>query len=235
MEHREAVIESLDTGHRPEQVLLSRSLFEQDKERYESMARSSGLTWYLVDSERLNRLISANTSGGLCGVYRPNPATLADLYRSSFLLVVWEVQDPGNLGTLIRSGSGLAQGGVLIIGGCRPWSAKVARASAGSLLRTPLVWVPESDGVRVLRELKAQNYDLYSTVPRGGKTLREVVWTSRTAVLIGHETRGIPHQVQEFTNQVSIPMRGDSESLNAGVAGSIVCYEWSRGYIETAQ
>ena len=82
--------------------------------------------------DELDRVLSVKASNGLCGVFRPYPWSREAVLKSGALLITWQIQDPGNLGTLIRSSSGLAGGAVLCVGGCRAWSSKVARASAGA-------------------------------------------------------------------------------------------------------
>ena len=116
---------------------------------------------------------------------------------------------------------------MVTLGGCRPWSSKVARASAGALFRTPLLALSTAGG-DLLAALRASGYALFSALPRGGQAPSEAFSDGRrVAVLIGNESHGLPSGVVEQSRGLTISMRGDEESLNAGVAGSILCYQWS--------
>jgi RNA methyltransferase, TrmH family len=228
LEHKEAVLESLQSTFAPHQVLLGTKLYDQDRACWEDLARRSVSTWFLLSDADLDRVLSVKGSNGLCGVYRPHEWSRNAVCKSGTVLVTWQVQDPGNLGTLIRSCSGLIGGGVLCIGGCRPWTSKVARASAGALLRCPVHQVSVDEGVTTLRELKAQDFALLAAVPRGGLPLNQVVWAGRDAILVGNESHGLPEEIVKLAQTISLPMTSETESLNAGVAGSILIYERAR-------
>ena len=228
LEHKEAVIESLKSEYSPYQVLLGMSLYRQDERRWERLAIESEAHWYLLPDDELDRVLSVKASNGLCGVFRPYPWSREAVLKSGALLITWQIQDPGNLGTLIRSSSGLAGGAVLCVGGCRAWSSKVARASAGALLRSPLNQVSVGEGVSVLKNLKEQGFSLFAAVPREGQSAEHVNWTRRDAIVIGNESHGLPSQVLQMAQPVSLVMTSETESLNAGVAGSILIYERAR-------
>lgn len=235
LEHAEAVLESLDSPTPPQEVLLGQALFDREPARWEALAAAHRQSrWFLLPDDRLDKVVSVRSVGGLCGLYEPRLSDLAALTSRAFLLVTWEIQDPGNFGTLVRSCGALASGGVLAVGGCRPWSSKTARSSAGAILRVPCCRRDAGVGETVLRELQAAGFRLLSAVPRGGQPVDRFDWSTgdRHAVLVGHETRGLPVEIQNLTELVTIGMRGEEESLNAAVAGSILCYEWSRSRLE---
>lgn len=227
LEHREAVIESLQSQYQPCQVLLGTELYREAPEYWESLAEGSKAAWYRVESEELDKVLSVKGSNGLCGVFRPFEWSLEQALEKRVVLVAWQIQDPGNLGTLVRSVTGLADGAVICVGGCRPWSSKVARASAGALLRAPLVHLSLEQGESTLEKMGARGFALFSAVPRGGESVRRAVWTGRDAILVGNETHGLPQQVVEKSRTLTLEMRSDTESLNAGVAASIIIYERS--------
>lgn len=182
--------------------------------------------WYLLPDQKLNSLTSVSQAQGLCGVFSPSQRDWQELLELRFLLVGWELGDPGNVGTLIRTCRALTRGALLLVGGCNPWSSKVARASAGSLLRLPLARVESGLGPNVLEQLGRREFKLLATFPRRGTALREVAWGDRNAVFLGNESHGLPPEIQALAEPVSIPMADDCESLNVGVAGAIVAYEW---------
>lgn len=231
LEHRPAVLESLQSGlHAPEQVLLSRELQAQDPRFWDDLVnRTPESRWFLLDGGDLDRVISVPHCGGLCGVYSPRPCNFQELCRSNLVLVGWELGDPGNLGTLIRAGHALVGAGVLSLGGCSPWSAKVARASAGSLLTSLVHSVARSEeGVAVLQRLVEMDFSLYAAVPRGGTLLSQVEWTGRDAVLLGNEARGLPPEVVDLAQGLTIPGTGRVESLNVAMSATVITWEWGR-------
>jgi tRNA G18 (ribose-2'-O)-methylase SpoU len=231
LEHRQAVLESLESGRPPEQVLLSRELHSDEPEFWDALARRHpGLGWYLLEGRELDEVASVPSSNGLCGVFGPQSVGLDRLTGLSFLLVAWEVSDPGNLGTLIRATRALTEGGLLVVGGCAPWSAKVARASAGSLLKTRLAHLPEEEGRGALRALREAGFRIFAAYPRARLALDRIRWTGKDAVLLGNETRGLPDDLQEHGEGFTIPTVLDVESLNVAMAGSITAWEWGKAH-----
>jgi tRNA G18 (ribose-2'-O)-methylase SpoU len=234
LEHRQAVLESLERGHRPAQVLLSRDLHAAQPELWDGLARRhSGLGWYLLERRQLDDVASVSSSSGLCAVYEPRPARMEALAGLPFLLVAWEVSDPGNLGTLIRATRALTGGGLLLVGGCSPWSAKVARASAGSLLQTRVAQLPEAKGRGTLCLLEQSGFRLFAAYPRANLALHRLDWSGKDAVLLGNETRGLPDDLAAHSLSFTVPTAADVESLNVAMAGSIVAWEWARSHLTT--
>jgi TrmH family RNA methyltransferase len=229
LEHRQAVMESLSGRHAPQQVLLAEELYQTEPARWDDLAsRHSEVRWYLVDGQSLDQVASVSNSSGLCGLFAPRPSTLSALTKKSFLLVAWEISDPGNLGTLVRAVQALGDGALLAVGGCAAWSSKVARASAGSLLKCDLVRLAREHGGAALRELQKAGFELRGAFPRAERTLSELDWSGRCAVLLGNETRGLPSDLEELTQGFRIPISSEVESLNVAMAGSIVIWEWRR-------
>jgi len=228
MEHREAVLESLQQGLPPIQVLLSTSLYNSEPQRWEELAHASESSWFLLEDQALNGLLSVKSSSGLCGLYEPRESSLEELLKASFILITWQLQDPGNLGTVLRSCAGLAQGAVLAVGGCRAWSSKVARSSAGALLRIPVAQLSLEKAYPTLEKVRQAGFTIYSATPRGGESPLRVKWSDRDALLIGNETHGVPEKILETTKGLTLPMTSRAESLNAGVAASILMYERMR-------
>jgi len=142
--------------------------------------------------------------------------------RSGVVAVAAGIQDPGNLGALARvveasGGSGL----VVLRGSADPFGPKAVRGSMGSMLRVP-VW-EASD----LSELSG--FPKAALVPRGGPDFRAVEWRLPLALVLGSESRGVDEATLRHCDlRVSIPMRGQVESLNVAAAAALVLYEVSR-------
>lgn len=142
-------------------------------------------------------------------------------------LVLVEVSDPGNAGTLLRTAEAVgARSVVLTDGSVDAWSPKVVRASAGSGLRVP---VRGGDPEAVLRDLGEQGVMRVGTRGRDGRTPEAIDLTGRVALVLGSEAHGLPTALEPLVDEwVSLPMGGAVESLNVAVAGSVLAYEVAR-------
>jgi TrmH family RNA methyltransferase len=143
------------------------------------------------------------------------------------LVVIAGLQDPGNLGTILRSAEAFAGAGVVLgEGTVSPFNAKVVRASAGSIFRVPVIR-RKLDAVS--SQLRAQEIRLVATSSHKGTPLGEARLTGPLAMFIGNEGSGLPRDLMTRMDEVVvIPHAPRVESLNAGVAASILLYEAAR-------
>jgi TrmH family RNA methyltransferase len=143
------------------------------------------------------------------------------------LLAIAGVQDPGNLGTILRSAEAFGAGGVLLgEGTVSSFNPKVVRGSAGSVFRVPLTRAKLSDMVVALRKSGVR---LMATSSHKGTPLDQAKLEGPLAIFIGSEGAGLPRDlIPEIDEIVAIPHSPQVESLNAGVAASIVLYEAAR-------
>lgn len=153
-------------------------------------------------------------------------ATREGAYRgdAALVLVMAGVQDPGNVGTIVRSAHAFGATGVVATRGTAdPWSPKALRASAGAALRVPLL---RSIATSVLlAQLKVAGLKIVATAS-GAADAGSVPWSEPLALFVGNEGVGLPHEVLQAADAtVAIPMREEVESLNAGVAASLLLYE----------
>ena len=145
--------------------------------------------------------------------------------EAPFLVVAAEIQDPHNLGSLIRSAEAAgAHGLILPERRSSGLTAAVAKASAGAIEHLPISRVKNLS--RTLEKLKEEGLWIIGSSPEGERLYTEADWTSPVAVVVGNEAKGIPRLVREHCDLlVRLPMRGKVGSLNAGVAGAILFYE----------
>jgi len=143
------------------------------------------------------------------------------------LLAIAGVQDPGNLGTILRSAEAFGAGGVLLgEGTVNPFNSKVVRASAGSIFRLPVARLKLSEA---LGAMKKQSLRLVATASHKGTPLDQAKLSGPLAIFIGSEGAGLSRDlIKEMDEVVAIPQAEQVESLNAGVAASIVLYEVMR-------
>ncbi|MGA8867445.1 MAG: RNA methyltransferase [Candidatus Sulfotelmatobacter sp.] len=148
------------------------------------------------------------------------------------VVVVVGLQDPGNLGTILRSAEAFGSAGVVLgEGTVSVFNSKVIRASAGSVFRLPMVTIKSAGGNfnEILSGLRAKNVRLIATSSHKGTPVSEARLAAPLAFFIGSEGSGLPRDViAKMDEVVVIPHAPQVESLNAGVAASIILYESSR-------
>lgn len=167
---------------------------------------------------------------GVAALIAPPVFGIEDAMRGTPLLVVAAgLQDPGNLGTLVRSAEAFGATGVLATPGTvSAWNQKALRASVGSVFRMPVVGVSADD----VRGLKARGVRLFAAVGSADAATESAVdadFAGACAVMIGNEGSGLGAEWMELADvRVTVPCPGPVESLNAAVAGSVLLYEASR-------
>jgi TrmH family RNA methyltransferase len=137
------------------------------------------------------------------------------------------LQDPGNLGTILRSAEAFGAAGVFLTEGTvSPYNWKVVRGSAGSIFRLPVLQIPSAQLIPLMR---SRGIRLLATSSHEGKPLPEISWAPPLAIFIGNEGAGLSREVlRQMDETIAIPQSKQVESLNAGVAASIVLYEAAR-------
>jgi RNA methyltransferase, TrmH family len=154
-------------------------------------------------------------------------AELLDRASSGPLVVAAGLQDPGNLGTILRSAEAFGAAGLFLTDGTvSPYNSKVLRGSAGSIFRLPFLQISSPELITILR---AQGVRLIATSSHQGTPLPKISWRLPLAIFIGNEGAGLPRELlRRIEETLSIPQAKQVESLNAGVAASIVLYEAAR-------
>ncbi len=145
--------------------------------------------------------------------------------QPTFLLILDQIRDPGNAGTLLRSAAAAGVEGVLLMPGTvDPINPKVVRSSMGAVLRLPLREISWDDWAALGGSCR-----LYLADGEAPLDYTSPDWTRPAALIVGGEARGAGRQARALAAQaVSIPMHGATESLNAAVAGSIILFEIAR-------
>lgn len=190
-------------------------------------AEGQGAKLYICPSSLLGKVSNVKTPQGVVFSCERPVAELRVLQDAKRLMVLEGLQDPGNLGTIIRTADAFALDGIILCEGCvDPTSPKVVRATMGAAFRMPIAAASLEQTVAFLRE---QNMPLYAAALSESSVPLTHVDLTRAAVMIGNEGRGITKKAAALcTQQIIIPMDGRAESLNASVAASIIMYEMSR-------
>jgi len=188
----------------------------------------------LLPDKLFDAAVPSETPQGVAALVRLKEFSLADVFEClqvGPIIVLAGLQDPGNLGTILRSAEAFGSAGaVLGEGTVSPFNSKVIRASAGSIFRLPVIIGKTAGGLEeISAKLRAQNVRLTATSSHKGTPLDQAKLTGPIAVLIGSEGAGLSRTVlAQADDLIAIPHTPRVESLNAGVAGSIVLYEAAR-------
>lgn len=180
----------------------------------------SGANVREASARSLAELAGTVTPQGVLAVARIPSRDWQDLDLARILLLD-AVQDPGNLGTLVRTAEAMAMGGVVCLAGTvDPWSPKAVRAAAGSSLRVPILEATWPDAGE---RLQAGDVTLWAADPRGAPLQRGDPVPARTVLCLGNEGSGVSEPVlAAAARRVALPMAGRAESLNVGVAGAVL-------------
>lgn len=147
---------------------------------------------------------------------------------SPLLLLLENIQDPGNLGTILRTAEGAGVTGVIMSRDCADiYQPKAVRSTMGSLFRVP--FYQAEDLLQEIRFLQGRNVKVYAAYLEGSKAYDEADYRGGSAFLIGNEGNGLTEEAALAADErVRIPMAGKLESLNAGVSAALLVYEAAR-------
>jgi TrmH family RNA methyltransferase len=196
-----------------------------DAEAVVEQAQSAGIGVYGLAQGVMERVADTVTPQPLMAVAPFVDVPLSTLRGAAPLVVCAGVRDPGNAGTVIRSAEAAGAAGVVMCrGSVDLYNPKTVRASAGALFLVPVVSGPEA--VWVLEELAGWGVRRLAAVARGGSEYTATDLRGSVALVIGNEAQGLGPEVgARVDGQVSIPMAGRADSLNAGVAAALLCFE----------
>ncbi len=224
------VLEALDAGIVIDEVYVPADQVDSAAvTALERSLRAAGIATYLVPPDVFQTIAATESPQPAIAVARPPVFEATELLASvdAFLVLV-DVADPGNAGTLVRVAEAAGFGAVVACGqGVEWWSPKVVRAAAGSLFRVPVLAV--ADPHALLATLHERQVNTLATSLAAGTPYTAVDYRRPTALLLGSEAHGLPDElVAAATVAVHIPMFGAVESLNVAMAGAVCAFELSR-------
>jgi TrmH family RNA methyltransferase len=224
LEGPDLVEAALDSGVEFEAIYVdAAALASAPIEALTTKATGLGVRVFALAEGVVEKVADAQTPQPVVAAVRFEQRDVASLPTTGLTVVVHDLRDPGNVGTIIRSADAAGASAVVLTGqSVDPFNPKTLRASAGSIFHLAVV-VASIEATLAHFGGKAQ---LLATVVRGGKSLREVDFTKPSVVVIGNEADGLDDvTIRACDEAISIPMDGRSESLNAGVAASLIVFE----------
>jgi 23S rRNA (guanosine2251-2'-O)-methyltransferase len=222
------VTEALRAGRPLERILVARGAGGHRLQEIVDLARKSGTTLRFEDRGALDRLAGVKSHQGVVALGAEKKyAALDDIAATAELLVVLDgVEDPHNLGAIIRTAHAAGANAVIVPERrAAGLTETVAKAAAGALEHLPVVQVVNIN--QSLRALKDDGWFLYGLDEKGPLSYDAVNWPKKTCVVMGAEGKGLHELVKKNCDAlVRIPMAGKIASLNVSVATGIVLFSW---------
>lgn len=227
------VTDALDAGFEAQTVLVSKPLLEQQPALQRALAALPPHIVSLADDAVISAASTTVSPQGIVAAVRMPAARHTPPEGCSMVLVLDNLSDPGNVGTLVRGAAGFGCDAVVALGACAdPWSPKALRSAMGGTFRVPIitaeVWADlragfERSGLRVYAADGGPSAVEYTSVP----------WHQPCAVVVGNEANGLSEDIRAdvaagTVSAVSIPMAAGLESLNAAMAGTVLLSECAR-------
>ncbi len=187
------------------------------------------LRYETVSDEVFQKISDTCSPQGILCVLQAYHYELEELLKGEapLLLILEDIQDPGNLGTMLRTGEGAGIDGVILSGTVDPYNPKTIRGTMGSVYRVPF-YIAE-DLPDTIRRLRERGICVYAAHLQGGRLYDDCDYTRGSAFLIGNEGNGLRRETAKLADlYIKIPMAGAVESLNAGTAAAILTYEAAR-------
>lgn len=222
--------EALEYGAVVSSVLFSESYSKTDKCReLEKSLEKLNIPFNYAEDRLFGEVSETETPQGIIAVIDKPDNSMDNLFEKSGLCIVLldEVRDPGNAGTIIRTADACGIDAVLLSKGCVDvYNGKTIRSTMGSLFHIPVI--QNVDIIEMIGIFKEKGITSIGADPHSLRSCIGLPEYKRSAIIIGNESQGIRGSIKELLDlSVSIPMPGNAESLNAGIAAAILMYEFS--------
>ena len=218
--------DAVRSGMIPESIFATEHFVKKFPDEWQQLTAQCARQ-YLITEELSEKISDTQTPQGVFAVFAALDKTVntGKIEYGRFLFLV-SLQDPGNVGTIIRTAEALGISGVLMTSDCPDvYSPKVLRSTMGSLFRLPIYNV--ENPIELVCDFQHKGFSVYAAALRNDSVkLGTVSFPEKAMVLIGNEANGLPQEVISACDKVlMIPMKGNAESLNAASAANIIMWE----------
>lgn len=214
---------------RVSEIYASRSFLEKEGALLKEMA-AMGIRIEILADPVFGYVSDTKTPQGILCVVRRIEKKLGEISggKNPLLLILDNIQDPGNLGTIIRTAEAAGITGVIMSADCVDiYNPKTIRSTMGSVFRVPFVYVREL--AKTIRGLQEEGIFFYAAHLAGSSAYDEVSYRGKSAFLIGNEGNGLREEIAQCADMyIRIPMHGQVESLNAAAASAVLMFEAAR-------
>lgn len=200
-----------------EQIYVSQDAGEDIKQEFASVRVAE-----LMSGEVFSGISETVSPQGVLALVRQPVHEIGELVKKGFIVILDDIRDPGNLGTIIRTAEA-AGAAVLMSPGCADvFNPKVVRSTMGSIFRVPFICAELTGTVMFLKQC---GFGIYAAALEGGADYRTVQYKDKAAFIIGNEANGISQPLLSIADtRIFIPMEGEVESLNAAVSAAVLMF-----------
>ncbi len=208
-----------------QKVYLAESYYSQYAKQDPAYLRD--LDYEVVSDQVMKESSETITPQGILAIVKQPTYRLSDMIsgESIRLLLLEDIRDPGNLGTMVRTAEGVGMSGIILSkDSVDMFNPKVIRSTMGAIFRVPFFYA--EDFLACLNQIKSEGINIYAAHLQGAVWYDEVSYQGKSAILIGNEANGLSDAASSLSTQrIKIPMEGNVESLNAAIAAAILMYE----------
>ena len=208
--------------------------FEKKEEHIEflKVLQDNNIKIYKTTNKIFNDFIDTESTQGIVGVVEINKKSIEEILNDNckFVLILDRIQDPGNMGTIIRTADAAGVDAIINLKGCVDiYNSKVTRSTMGSIFDMNIINMTQEDAIS---ELKNRNFDIVSSYLNTNNFYDSVDYKNKTALVIGNEANGVNDElIKKSDILVKIPIYGKAESLNAAISSAILMYEIKKSMI----
>ena len=224
---KEAIVENASI----KQIIICDDCEKSDLISKEMMYEIAKYDCVYVTSKVFKYITEVQTPQGVMAIIEKNNRDKEINYDEDIIVALDDIQDPGNLGTILRTIDSIGLSQVLISKGTAdPYNPKVVRSTMGAIYRVKVI---ECDDLKeTLKEIKKNKFKILATSLDDSKSIYDIKYNKKV-IVIGNEANGVEEEIVKLSDEkIKIPMLGKTESLNASVATGIVLYEYVRQKIE---
>lgn len=214
----------------PEKLLLKTYISKSFEDSLDSKTKLKLGTYEVISDRNFETISDTKTPQGILALVRRISYSLEDILKQNnkSLLILENVQDPGNLGTIVRVGEAAGLSGLIMSEETVDiYNPKVVRSTMGSIFRLPFMVAPDLSVT--VKELRDNNVTVYASTLKNSISYDRFDYTKDHAFIMGNESKGVSDKLCNAADRsLHIPMQGDTESLNVSVAAAILLYEAAR-------
>ena len=225
--------EGLECGHVPQMLVLAAGRDPHPRlAALEQAVTAHGGEIIETSGDILSKITGKDNPQSVAGIYAEFDTALSSLgaIDAPIWLVAQALRDPGNLGTMLRTGDAIGAGGLILLDDCTdPFSVEAVRASMGAVFTQKIAqasWQEFAAWLRAEPFASGQRPQLVAASLRGAVPYREAAYKAPCFIMVGNEAQGLPEEYEKACDlRVTMPMKGRADSLNAAVAAAVLGYE----------
>lgn len=231
IEGAKIVKEAIEEKSNIKNIIISEDALNSELVKNQLKAVIEAQNYILVTNSIFNLLSEVEKPQGVLAVIEKNMYNKKIDYRQDIILILDNIQDPGNLGTIIRTADSVGLTQILVSKGTVDcYNSKVLRSTMGAIFRVNII---ETDNLeKSIEEIKQNKFKVITTSLQTDKSIYDIQ-LKNIAIVIGNEANGVSKEIIDLADEKAIiPMKGKTESLNVAVATGVVLYEYVRQNIE---